>query len=186
MRIGCHRRVTHTAERRLEPTLILGTSPKISGPWRQLWSRGIVIVTISWVIDEFSARYEDLVTGSYDCGSGVLNAYYPLGCNLGGFCTWWRRLRGSDEGLDDTHLMRMAGRMARRVKAWGDPWDLKFRLTTLVSNGQCITRLVHTLYLGSRAEWTTTNVASELIRLVRGGHSGKPGSVPGGTGRWGM
>jgi hypothetical protein len=33
--------------------------------------------------------------------------------------TWWRRLHGgSDDRLDDTHLMRMAGRFARRVKAW--------------------------------------------------------------------
>jgi hypothetical protein len=50
----------------------------------------------------------------------VLNAYYPLGHNPGGFRTWWRRLHdGSDEQLDNTHLIRMAGRFARRVKAWG-------------------------------------------------------------------
>jgi hypothetical protein len=41
-----------------------------------------------------------------------------------------------------------------------------------------------TTYLGSRAEWTSSAV-SEFIRLVRGGHAGKPGGVPGGTGRWG-
>jgi hypothetical protein len=72
------------------------------------------------VVDEFSERYSDLVTGFYDCVDRiVLNAYYPLGHHPGGFRTWWRRLRGSDEQLDDTHLMRMAGRLARRVKAWG-------------------------------------------------------------------
>src|SRR5262249_46063401 len=72
------------------------------------------------VADEFSARYAGLVTGSYDCVDRiVLNVYYPLGYNPGGFRTWWRRLHGSDELLDDTHLMRMAGRFARRVKAWG-------------------------------------------------------------------
>lgn len=72
------------------------------------------------MVDEFSERYADLVTGAYDCVDRiVLNAYYPLGHNPGGFRTWWRRLRGSDEQLDDTHLMRMAGRLARRVKAWG-------------------------------------------------------------------
>jgi len=49
----------------------------------------------------------------------VLNAYYPLGHNPGGFRCWWRRWHGgSDDQLDDTHLMRMAGRFARRVKAW--------------------------------------------------------------------
>jgi hypothetical protein len=70
--------------------------------------------------DGFSARYGDLLTGSYDCVDRiVLNAYHPLGHNAGGFRTWWRGLHGSDERLDDTHLMRMAGRLARRVKAWG-------------------------------------------------------------------
>jgi hypothetical protein len=70
--------------------------------------------------DDFSTRYGDLLTGSYDCVDRiVLNAYFPLGHNPGGFRTWWRRLHGSDEQLDDTHLMRMAGRFARRVKAWG-------------------------------------------------------------------
>ena len=70
--------------------------------------------------DDFSERYGDLLTGSYDCVDRiVLNAYYPLGHNPGGFRTWWRRLHdGSDEQLDDTHLMRMAGRFARRVRAW--------------------------------------------------------------------
>jgi hypothetical protein len=73
------------------------------------------------VADDFSTRYGDLLTGSYDCVDRiVLNAYFPLGHNPGGFRTWWRRLHdGSDERLDDTHLMRMAGRFARRVKAWG-------------------------------------------------------------------
>lgn len=71
--------------------------------------------------DDFSARYGDLIDGSYDCVDRVvLNAYFPLGHNPGGFRSWWRRLHGgSDEKLDDAHLMRMAGRFARRVKAWG-------------------------------------------------------------------
>jgi hypothetical protein len=34
------------------------------------------------VDDDFSARYGDLLTGSYDCVDRVvLNAYYPLGHN---------------------------------------------------------------------------------------------------------
>ena len=71
--------------------------------------------------DDFSERYGDLLTGSYDCVDRiVLNAFFPLGHNPGGFRTWWRRWHdGSDEQLDNTHLMRMAGRFARRVKAWG-------------------------------------------------------------------
>ena len=70
--------------------------------------------------DDFSERYGDLLTGSYDCVDRiVLNAYFPLGHNPGGFRCWWRRLHGgSDDDLDNTHLMRFAGRFARRVKAW--------------------------------------------------------------------
>jgi hypothetical protein len=72
-------------------------------------------------MDDFSERYGNLLTGSYDCVDRiVLKAYFPVGCRPAGFRCWWRRLHdGSDEQLDDTHLMRMAGRFARRVKAWG-------------------------------------------------------------------
>src|SRR4051812_18027131 len=72
--------------------------------------------------DGFSARYGDLLYGSYDCVDRiVLNAYFSLDHNLGGFRVWWRRLHGdSDEQLDNTHLMRMAGRFARRVRAWAN------------------------------------------------------------------
>ena len=68
--------------------------------------------------DGFSARYGDLLYGSYDCVDRiVLNAYHTLGYQPGGFRTWWRRLHGDDEQLDNAHLMRMAGRFARRVRA---------------------------------------------------------------------
>jgi hypothetical protein len=72
------------------------------------------------VADDFSERYGDLLTGSYDCVDRiVLNAYFSVGHNPGGFRCWWRRLHeGSDQQLDNTHLMRFAGRFARRVKAW--------------------------------------------------------------------
>jgi len=71
------------------------------------------------VVDDFSARYGDLLSGSYDCVDRiVLNAYFSLGHSPGGFRTWWRRLHGDDEELDDTHLMRMAGRFSRRVRAF--------------------------------------------------------------------
>src|SRR3984893_10624264 len=71
--------------------------------------------------DEFSLRYSDLVTGSYDCVDRiVLNAFFPLGHNAGGFRVWWRRWHDdSDAEVDNSHLMRLAGRVARRVKAWG-------------------------------------------------------------------
>ena len=69
------------------------------------------------VVDELSARYGDLLTGSYDCVDRlVLNAYFPLGHSPGGFRVWWRRLHGSEE-LDNAHLMRLAGRFSRRIRA---------------------------------------------------------------------
>ena len=74
--------------------------------------------------DDFAARYAGLLAGSYDCVDRiVLNAYYPMGNTAGGFRTWWRRLIGgsdaeADAVLDNTHLMRLAGRFARRVRAW--------------------------------------------------------------------
>jgi hypothetical protein len=44
------------------------------------------------VADDFCERYGDLLTGSYDCVDRiVLNAFFPLGHNPGGFRTWWRR-----------------------------------------------------------------------------------------------
>ena len=76
--------------------------------------------TVSGVADELSDRYGDLLTGSYDCVDRiVLNAYYPLGHSPGGFRVWWRRLHDdSDDELDNAHLMRLAGRFARRVRAF--------------------------------------------------------------------
>ncbi|MBS4729652.1 hypothetical protein MSM1_15295 [Mycobacterium sp. SM1] len=72
------------------------------------------------MIDKFSGRYGDLLTGGYDCVDRVvLNAFFPLGYSPGGLRVWWRRWHDdSDAELDNTHLMRMAGRFARRVKAW--------------------------------------------------------------------
>ena len=70
------------------------------------------------MVDGFSARYGDLLYGSYDCVDRiVLNAYHTLCYQPGGFRTWWRRLHGDDAQLDNAHLMRMAGRFARRVRA---------------------------------------------------------------------
>ncbi|MGQ0733092.1 MAG: hypothetical protein ACT4QD_05470 [Acidobacteriota bacterium] len=69
--------------------------------------------------DQLSARYQDLLDGTYDCVDRiVLNGYFRPGHNAGGFRVWWRRLTGSDATLDHTHLMRMAGRFSRRVRAY--------------------------------------------------------------------
>ena len=69
--------------------------------------------------DDFSAAYRDLLDGTYDCVDRlVLNAYNPVCASPGGFRTWWRRMMGgSDVDLDTAHLMRLAGRFGRRVRA---------------------------------------------------------------------
>ena len=75
--------------------------------------------------DELSARYDDLLTGTYDCVDRiVLNAYFSMGHGPGGFRTWWRRWQGDDDQLDNTHLMRLAGRFARRVRGWAKANDV--------------------------------------------------------------
>lgn len=69
-------------------------------------------------MDEFSNYYADLLDNPYDCVDQiVLNAYFLMGQSAGGFRTWWRQLMGSDEDLDNAHLMRMTGRFSRRVRA---------------------------------------------------------------------
>jgi len=70
--------------------------------------------------DELSKRYGELLAGAYGCVDRiVLNAYFWLGHNPGGFRVWWRRLHeGSEEQLDNAHLMRMAGRFSRRVRGF--------------------------------------------------------------------
>ena len=71
--------------------------------------------------DQLSALYSDLLEGSYDCVDRViLNAYFSMGQSGGGLRVWWRALYGSDENLDDNHLMRMAGRFSRRLRAWAE------------------------------------------------------------------
>ena len=69
--------------------------------------------------DDFAEYYAELLDGVYDCVDRiVINAYFQMGQRAGGFRTWWRALDGSDDRLDTAHLMRMAGRFSRRVRAW--------------------------------------------------------------------
>jgi len=69
--------------------------------------------------DGLSSLYQDLLGGSYDCVDRiVLNAYFRMGHAPGGFRVWWRALTGSDDTLQNTHLMRMAGRFSRRIRGY--------------------------------------------------------------------
>jgi hypothetical protein len=70
-------------------------------------------------VDEFTSYHADLLEGLYDCVDRlVVNAYYPVLQSPGGFRDWWRRVYGTDDNLDDTHLMRLAGRFGRRARGW--------------------------------------------------------------------
>jgi hypothetical protein len=69
--------------------------------------------------DGLSNRYQELLSGSYDCVDRiVLNAYFRMAHDPGGFRLWWRALTGSDDTLDNTHLMRLAGRFSRRIRGY--------------------------------------------------------------------
>ena len=69
--------------------------------------------------DPLSQHYASRLDGVYDCVDRLtINAYFPIAQTPGGFRTWWRDLFDSDDNLDDTHLMRLAGRFSRRVRGW--------------------------------------------------------------------
>src|SRR5207237_8676363 len=69
--------------------------------------------------DALSEHYADLLEGSYDCVDRlVLNAYLRMGHSGGGFRAWWQKRYGSEEHLDNAHLMRLAGRFGRRLRAF--------------------------------------------------------------------
>src|SRR2546427_4020089 len=75
--------------------------------------------------DQLSTLYQDLLGGSYDCVDRiVLNAYFRMGHNPGGFRVWWRALTGSDETLENAYLMRLAGRFSRRIRGYAKAHDI--------------------------------------------------------------
>lgn len=69
--------------------------------------------------DDFSSYHEEHLEGSYDCVDRiVINGYFGPGQQGGGFRFWWRNLHGSDDGLTQENLQRMAGDFSRRVRAY--------------------------------------------------------------------
>ena len=70
--------------------------------------------------DPFTSFYDELLVDSYDSIDRiVLNGYCRQCLSPGGFRNWWRSLPScGDDNLDDTHLMRMAGRYSRRLRGW--------------------------------------------------------------------
>src|SRR4051794_41802818 len=71
-------------------------------------------------MDALTARHVDSLSGSYDCVDRIVLNAYSLGHNAGGFRVWWRSWHADgDDSLDNTHLMRLAGRFSRRGGGWG-------------------------------------------------------------------
>ena len=83
-------------------------------PLRGSLKRWVGPYNLPFMMDRLSTLYQDLLSGSYDCVDRiVLNAYFRMGHDPGGFRVWWRALTGSDETLENARLMRLAGRFRR-------------------------------------------------------------------------
>ncbi len=77
-------------------------------------------------LDEFTQYYRPILNGLYDSVDRfVLNGYIKIAHGPGGFRYWWNLLYGTTKNLDDNHLMRMAGRFSRRLRAWAEKHKIK-------------------------------------------------------------
>jgi hypothetical protein len=103
------------ADRKVDGLARPGCSLRRGAVW---WCGSPRILELTMLADDpFSTRYAEFLDGSYDCVDRiVLNGYYLFVQSPGGFRTWWRQVFGSDDNLDNTHLMRFAGRFSRRVR----------------------------------------------------------------------
>jgi hypothetical protein len=54
----------------------------------------------------------------------ALTGSCSMGTTGGGFRHWWRRLYGTDENLNKTDLVRLAGRFSRRVKTYAEKHEM--------------------------------------------------------------
>jgi hypothetical protein len=69
--------------------------------------------------DELSRHYAPILKGKYNCIDRiVLNAYCPMLLRPAGVRYWYRQLKGDDADLKTGGLMRIAGRISRRVQAY--------------------------------------------------------------------
>jgi len=75
--------------------------------------------------DAFTRYYATLLTDMYDVVDRIsLNARYNFACSPAGFRQWWYDRFETFENLNDTFLMRMAGRYGRRVRGWAKKNDI--------------------------------------------------------------
>jgi hypothetical protein len=71
--------------------------------------------------DEFTRYYAPLLDDMYDVVDRItINARYHFACTPGGFRCWWFDRFGTFDNLNDTFLMRLAGRYGRRVQGWAN------------------------------------------------------------------
>jgi hypothetical protein len=78
------------------------------------------------IVDELSLAHASYLKGTYDCVDRItINAYFVPGLTPACFRLWWRRWHdGSDDQLDDAHLMRVVGRFTRRLQAYCNAHDI--------------------------------------------------------------
>ena len=75
--------------------------------------------------DHLTEYYAPLLDDTYDVVDRiVIRGYNTFASSAGGFRLWWHDLHGTCDQLDDTHLMRMAGRFSRRVRGWAKKKDI--------------------------------------------------------------
>ena len=109
----------HSTDKRATPAP--GLRPERVFPSGHLWSRLGGSSYGRRMVDDFSERYGDLLTGSYDCVDRVvLNATYPMGHAPGVVAAVAQRQRRAvGRQPPDANGMRMAGRFARRSRRGG-------------------------------------------------------------------
>jgi len=77
------------------------------------------VASPSETIDNLTEYYQPILHGLYDSVDRfVIDGFLKIAHSPGGFRHWWTLLHGTTDNLDNTHLMRMAGRFSRRVHAW--------------------------------------------------------------------
>src|SRR5712691_7170406 len=135
--------------------------------------------------DGLSTLYQDLLSESYDCVDRiVLNAYFRMGHDPGGFHVWWLALTGSDDTLDNAHLMRMAG-FSRRIRGYAKAHnipviDWRMRAAKLYEHRQLFFRLAPkgvsaTKYKGASGRGPCCSTPFSPCPVAAGkGHPGNP------------
>ena len=118
--------------------------------------------------DGLSTLYQDLLSGSYDCVDRiVLNAYFRMGHDAGGFRLWWRALTGSDETLENAHLMRMAGRFSRRIRGYTKAHNIPVVDCTYVAGSGQSTKPISRISSNSNVSRHPTILSKAMTTICR-------------------